>query len=42
MTIRVKITIEYDGSIYVGWQKQRTGRSVQQEIESSLEKLLTL
>jgi tRNA pseudouridine38-40 synthase len=39
MTIRVKITIEYDGSIYVGWQKQRTGRSVQQEIESSLEKL---
>ncbi len=36
---RVKLTIEYDGSNYVGWQKQKDGKSVQQEIESCLEKL---
>ena len=36
---RVNLTIEYDGSNYVGWQKQKNGKSVQQEIESCLEKL---
>ncbi len=36
---RVKLTIEYDGSNYVGWQKQKDGKSIQQEIESCLEKL---
>ncbi len=37
--IRIKLTIEYDGSNYVGWQKQKNGRSVQQQIEDCLEKL---
>ena len=36
---RVKLIIEYDGSNYVGWQKQKNGKSIQQEIESCLEKL---
>ena len=36
---RIKLTIEYDGSEYVGWQKQQNGRSIQEEIEICLEKL---
>ncbi len=36
---RVKLTIEYYGSNYVGWQKQKNGKSIQEEIESCLEKL---
>jgi tRNA pseudouridine38-40 synthase len=31
-----KITIEYDGSAYHGWQRQATGRTIQGEIESAL------
>ena len=34
---RIKLTIEYDGSEYVGWQKQQNGRSIQEEIEICLE-----
>ncbi len=34
-----KITIEYDGSDFVGWQRQENGISVQQLIEESIEKL---
>jgi len=37
--MRVKITIEYDGSNYVGWQRQTNGISIQEEIENCLEKL---
>ena len=33
---RLKLTIEYDGSDYIGWQKQQKGKSVQEEIEKSL------
>ncbi len=33
---RLKLTIEYDGSDYIGWQKQKKGKSVQEEIEKSL------
>ena len=37
--MRVKLCIEYDGTNYVGWQKQKTGLSVQNEIEISLKKI---
>lgn len=33
---RFKITIEYDGTGYVGWQRQAEGRSIQSAIESAL------
>ncbi len=39
MTIRIKIKIEYDGGLYIGWQRQRIGRSIQKEIENCLEEL---
>ena len=36
---RYKITIEYDGGPFVGWQRQANGRSVQQAIEEALARL---
>lgn len=33
----IKILLEYDGTDFVGWQRQAVGRSVQEEIESVLE-----
>jgi len=36
---RYKLTIEYDGSPFVGWQRQKNGRSVQQAIEEALVRL---
>jgi len=36
MTKRFKITIEYDGSGYVGWQAQDNGKSVQDTIEKAI------
>jgi len=33
---RYKLTIEYDGRPYVGWQQQENGRSVQQAIEEAI------
>ena len=33
---RYKLTIEYDGRLYVGWQRQENGRSVQQAIEEAI------
>jgi len=30
----IKIIVEYDGTDFIGWQRQATGRSVQAEIES--------
>ena len=35
---RWKLTIEYDGRPYVGWQRQAHGASVQQEIEEAIAK----
>ncbi|SHI59568.1 tRNA pseudouridine38-40 synthase [Malonomonas rubra DSM 5091] len=37
---RIKLTIEYDGTDYVGWQVQPNGVSVQQQVESALQQLL--
>jgi tRNA pseudouridine38-40 synthase len=36
---RFKLVIEYDGSDYVGWQRQANGLSVQEVIESALARL---
>jgi tRNA pseudouridine38-40 synthase len=36
---RIKLLIEYDGTDYVGWQRQKSGRSIQQEIEECLNKM---
>lgn len=33
----IKLTIEYDGSGYVGWQRQHSGKTVQEVIETALE-----
>jgi len=35
----IKIVVEYDGTEFVGWQRQANGRSVQQEIETILRML---
>jgi len=32
----IKIVLEYDGTDFVGWQRQASGRSVQEEIETVL------
>jgi len=37
---RIKLTLEYDGAGYVGWQVQGKGRSIQGEVEAALEVLL--
>lgn len=37
---RIKLTIEYDGTDFVGWQRQANGLSVQQLIEDALARLL--
>jgi tRNA pseudouridine38-40 synthase len=36
---RYKLTIEYDGSDYVGWQRQANGLSVQEVLETGLKKI---
>jgi tRNA pseudouridine38-40 synthase len=36
---RYKLTIEYDGGPFVGWQRQANGRSVQEAIEDAIAKL---
>ncbi|MDQ3263589.1 MAG: tRNA pseudouridine(38-40) synthase TruA [Myxococcota bacterium] len=37
---RLKLTLEYDGTDFVGWQFQLNGRSVQEVLERALEELL--
>lgn len=34
--MRIKLTVSYNGKNYVGWQKQKNGNSIQQEIENAL------
>ena len=36
---RWKLTIEYDGSPFMGWQRQEHGRSVQQALEEALQRM---
>ena len=36
--MRIKLTVEYDGSGYAGWQRQKNGLSVQQVVEEAIEK----
>ena len=36
---RYKLTIEYDGGPFVGWQRQKNGPSVQGALEHAAEKL---
>lgn len=38
--MRVKLLISYDGTDFVGWQRQPNGRSVQGEIERAMARLL--
>jgi len=35
----IKLTLAYDGTDYVGWQTQETGRSVQATLEETIEKI---
>lgn len=35
---RYKLTIEYDGGPFVGWQRQANGQSVQQVLETAIER----
>jgi tRNA pseudouridine38-40 synthase len=37
---KIKLIIEYDGTNYVGWQRQPNGLSIQQVLEESLARLL--
>ena len=39
MTNTYQLIIEYDGSNYVGWQKQKNGKSIQGVIENILKKI---
>ena len=36
MTRRIKLTVEYDGTAFHGWQRQKEARSVQQNIEEAI------
>ncbi len=36
----IKLTLEYDGTDFVGWQYQRNGRSVQEVVERGLSRIL--
>jgi tRNA pseudouridine38-40 synthase len=38
--MNVKLTIEYDGTAYCGWQAQPNGHAIQEVIEQGLEKIL--
>lgn len=39
MAYNFKLTIEYDGSNYHGWQKQKNDRTIQEEIENAIFKI---
>ena len=33
---QIRIVVEYDGSAYVGWQRQKNGPSVQEKVEAAV------
>jgi tRNA pseudouridine38-40 synthase len=35
----IKLTIEYDGTNYLGWQRQKRGPTIQETIETAIEKI---
>ncbi len=37
---RIQLTLEYDGTDYVGWQSQANGPSIQDRVEQALQELL--
>lgn len=39
MMRNIKLIIEYDGTDFVGWQRQSNGRSVQEEVETALQRI---
>lgn len=40
--MNIKLTIEYDGTDYCGWQAQRNGKAIQDVLEQAIEKILGL
>ena len=36
---KFKITVEYDGTEFVGWQRQKNGPSIQSSIEDAIKKI---
>jgi len=36
---RIRLTLEYDGTDFVGWQFQTNGRSVQEEVEKAIKQI---
>ncbi|MEW5797451.1 MAG: tRNA pseudouridine(38-40) synthase TruA [Bacteroidota bacterium] len=40
MKRNIKLTIEYDGTDFVGWQRQPNGRSVQQVLEEAIQQVI--
>jgi len=38
-TVRVRLTVSYDGTAYAGWQRQLNAPSIQQTLEAALRKL---
>ncbi len=41
-SVRVKLTVAFDGGAYAGWQRQKTGLAVQEVIEGALEKIFNV
>ena len=37
--MRIKLTLEYDGTAYAGWQRQQNALAVQQVVEEALARL---
>ena len=38
--MKIRLTIEYEGTNYQGWQSQNNGQTIQEKIEETLEKIL--
>ena len=36
---KYKVTLEYDGTNYIGWQRQENGKSIQECLEKAINKL---